>query len=175
MCASVALFALAGFLVNNVPASPSWHTDYLMARKLGKEDRKPLAVFIGSGKGGWNQLSREGKLSSKISELLAAEYVCVYVDASRVVGKRLASEFEVADGVGLVLSDRTRAVQAFRHEGDLTETELLRQLKRYADPERVVRTTETSTVERASYYAPEAPATYEQPRAYYRSFSSGRC
>src|SRR5260370_29597024 len=111
MYTSVALAALAGFLANALPESPSWQTDYSVARKLGKEDRKPLAVFIGSGNTGWNQLTKEGKLSSAANRVLTTEYVCVYVDTSRASGKRLASAFEVSDGLGLILSDRTGALQ----------------------------------------------------------------
>jgi hypothetical protein len=177
MYASVTILALSGFFVGAVPVSPAWQADYDLARKLGRESHKPLAVFIASGKSGWNNLSKEGKLGKETSFVLAAEYVCVYLDTNQKAAKRLATAFEVPDGAGLILSDRTGAVQAFRHEGELADQELLRQLKRYADPERIVRTTEGNSIERLSYYAPEdSPAQYYdyvQPAPYYRSFGGG--
>ncbi len=175
MYMSVTVLALFGFFVGAMPVSPAWQGDYDLARKLGRDGRKPLAVFIASGKSGWNHLSKEGSLGTETSRILAAEYVCVYLDTNQKAAKRLATAFEIQDGTGLILSDRTGGVQAFRHEGELADKELLRQLKRYADPERVVRSTEGNSVERASYYAPEDPPArydYVQP-AYYRSFSGG--
>jgi hypothetical protein len=180
MYASVTLLALSGFFVGAMPVSPAWQADYDLARKLGRESQKPLAVFIASGKSGWHNLSKEGKLGKETSFVLAAEYVCVYLDTTQERAKRLATAFEVPDGKGLILSDRTGAVQAFRHEGELADKELLRQLRRYADPERIVRTTEGTSIERVSYYAPEDPPgqsyDYAPPASYYRSYSGGgRC
>src|SRR5262249_22257722 len=155
---------------------PSWSTDYRSAQNLGNEEGKPLAVFIGSGTAGWEHLSREGKLDEQANRILASRYVCVYVDTSNDSGKQLAADFDV-DHPALVISDRTGRLQAFRHEGDLQGEDLVRYLKRYAEPERVVRTTETTAVTRTSRYsdsfAPLPSQNYFQPIYYSPSFSFG--
>jgi hypothetical protein len=140
-------------------ASPSWSTDYFAASKLSAAAKKPLAVVLGSGEAGYDQLDREGKLTTEAKGLLASKYVCVYVNTDTAEGQRLAKAFEMPNGLGIVISDRSGDLQAFRHEGGLASSALVRNLERYADPEREVRTTETSTTQRTSYYAPGAPAT----------------
>jgi hypothetical protein len=160
-----ALLALAGFFAS-APASdsPSWLTDYPEARALGRSQQKPLAVFVGQGPRGWDEVSRDGKLGKEIRKLLALHYICVYVDANTKEGRRLAAQLELDRGLGLVLSDRTGSLQAFRHEGDLDADPLAGYLKRFADPDLVVRRTETNPppAVRVEYYAPEqyAPVQY---------------
>src|SRR5207302_6334215 len=67
---------------------------------------------------------------------------------------------------GLVLSDRRGDNQAFRHEGTLADADLERQLRKYSDPDRVVRRTESGAVATTSYYAaPAAPAPVYAPPA----------
>ena len=152
MFESTFIVALAGFLTSHGLGTPLWHADYGTAQTLGMFESKPLAVFIGSGEEGWNQIHRDGRLGKEIRELLADTYICVYADTSRDDGKLLAAELQIPDAPGLVVSDHTGAYQAFRHQGDLSSDQLLRYLQRYADPDRVVRTTETNPVERRSYY-----------------------
>jgi hypothetical protein len=65
----------------------------------------------------------------------------------------MARAFEI-QGSGLVISDRTGEKQAFRHEGSLAGEDLTRALKKYADPNVVVYTTQTNASERRSYYGP---------------------
>ena len=97
-------------------------------------------------------------------DLLRSEYVCVYVDRDRRAGRELAESFEMGDGPGLVLSDRRGDSQAFRHEGTLDDDALERQLRKYSDPDRVVRRTETGAVATTSYYAaPAAPVPVYAP------------
>lgn len=163
MHTSVALVALAG-LVAAAPAapSPSWLTDYAAARAQGRRQDKPLAVFVGTGKEGWKDVCREGRLGNEAQRLLADRYVCVYVDASKRSGRDLAADFEMNDGLGIVLSDHTGQLQAFRHEGDLSSQRLAEQLRRFADPDRVVRATETNEAREVRYYPAEvaAPPVY---------------
>jgi hypothetical protein len=178
MYTSALLVALTGLLAPSVLGGPVWQTNYDTARKLGREGGKPLAVFIGSGKAGWNQMITEGQLSNESRRLLSEQYVCLYVDVRSPAGKRLASSFQLEDGPGLVLSDQTGKLQAFRHEGDLADDDLVRSLQRYADPELVVRATEGDGVDRTSYYAPAeqyqpAPVYYPAPAYYYPSFVGG--
>ena len=172
MYMSVTVLALSGFFVGTMPVSPAWQGDYDLARKLGRDGRKPLAVFIASGKSGWNHLSKEGNLGTETNRVLAAEYVCVYLDTNQSAAKRLATAFEIPDGTGLILSDRTGGVQAFRHEGDLRNQDLNRYLTRYSDPQRVVTTTESNPGD-------DPPPRYSRPEysvrpASYSTFSVGR-
>ena len=88
--------------------------------------------------------------------LLADNYVCLYVDTEHIAGRELAASFEMG-GPGLVISDGTGEVQAFRHEGDLSNNRLLKYLQRFSDPDRVVMVTETNPAPAVSYYQPAAP------------------
>ena len=97
---------------------------------------------------------------------MAKNYICVYVDTELESGKQLASDFEVPSGSGLIVSDHTGKYQAFHHRGDLSGEQLAHYLNRYANPERIVRTTETNAIVRARYYTPYQPARY---------ISSGSC
>src|SRR5438034_1362095 len=164
MYTSVILVAISGLLVPSTLGVPAWQTSYDGARKLGLEAGKPLAVFIGSGKAGWNRLVTEGQLSNETSRILSADYVCVYLDVAGPAGKRLADAFGVFDGQGLIISDIDCKLQAFRHEGELADDDLAQQLRKYADPERVVRATESTQLEWTSYYSAEqiqpAPLTW---------------
>jgi hypothetical protein len=173
MFTSTLVIALAGYLASASLESPSWHADYGLAQQMGR-GQKPLAVFIGSGKAGWNQLSREGQLANDVKHLLAKKYICVYIDADREAGKQLASEFRVPKGPGLIISDATGNYQAFFHRGDLPNEHLSRYLSRYADPNRIVRATETNPAEPAAY-TPTYPGVgepYYQPTSYVPVYSS---
>jgi hypothetical protein len=157
--------------------APSWSTDYFAASKQSARAKKPLAVFLGSGEAGYEQLDRDGKLTDEAKGLLASKYVCVYVNTDTPQGKRLAKAFEMPNGRGIVISDRTGDVQAFRHEGDLSGRELVRNLEWYADTDREVRVTETNPGQRSSNYAPTTPAPAAAPAyvapAYYPNFNPG--
>jgi hypothetical protein len=166
MCTGVLLIALAGsFAPGASPAEPTWVRDYDRARQLGRDRQKPLAVFLGSGPVGWRLLSRDGRLGDEAKRILAAEYICVYVDTNAAAGKRLAAAFEIQQGPGIVISDATGNLQAFRHAGELAGDELVRRLRRYAAPGRVVRSTEGSReagVILPAHYAPP-PAAAPSP------------
>ena len=170
--AVVVLLIALGLLNSAVLESPAWMTDYDLARKMGREGQKPLAVFVGSGANGWHQVTKEGKLAKESAQILADGYVCVYVDAEQPWGKRLASALELPNGLGLIISDRSGAVQAYYHAGDLANEDLAQHLQRYSDTERVVRTTETDSSQRVSYYPPDRSAYYYAPPQF--SFGGGR-
>src|SRR5437773_2118649 len=97
-----AALLLLGSLTPGIPESPQWKTDYFAASEQGKEKGRPLALFFGSGKEGWNKLCSDGTLGRTTAQVLADNYVCVYLDATKPQGKRLAADFEIADGLGLV-------------------------------------------------------------------------
>ncbi len=156
MYTSIVLAALVGYFPAPSDAKgPAWQTDYPQARKQAKGEGKPMAVFLGSGEDGHMKVSRDGKLSPEVRKLLAARYVCVYVDTDSKAGRRLASDLGIRQGTGLVVSDRTGDYQAFRYGGTLTEDELTRSLKRFSAPDYVVRTTVTTPNEQVSYYPPQ--------------------
>jgi len=171
MFAATLTIALAGVMASTGLNSPSWHADYGSAQKLGREEHKPLAVFVGSGKEGWNRVIRDGLPGKDLTQLLAETYICVYIDTTLEAGKQLAAEFEIPQGPGLIVSDHTGKVQAFHHRGDLSSDQLLSYLRRYADPERVVQTTETNPIQRISYFAPIE--SYYQPIRYAPVFIGG--
>lgn len=163
MYTSLAWAALSGLMVGADTPTLSWRDDYPAARREGAAQKKPLAVFLGAGKAGREQ-AVQGGLSAEARRLLAQRYVCVHVDTETERGQSLARSFEVPGGVGLVISDRTGGLQAFRHEGTLSEPDLKNYLERYSNAERVVTTTETHGSTRTSFYAPPtAPSTVAYP------------
>ncbi len=98
-----------------------------------------------------------------------AHYICVYIDKEKSAGQRLAGSFEMSEGSGLVISDHTGKYQAFRYEGELSNNDLERQLRKYADSDRTVNRTVTVLREETRYYPPSqtfTPAsTYIPPAA----------
>jgi hypothetical protein len=164
MYTSVTLAALVAALTgSSMQAGPRWHRDYYQARGQAKQEGKPLAVFVGSGWQGYTQLSRERRLSPQTQRLLAANYVCMYADTKSHTGRGLANELAIRQERGVVLSDRTGALQAFYHDGDLDDADLNRYLRRFADPNLVVQRTVTNPTEPGSYSLPSpapAPAFY---------------
>lgn len=170
MYTSIVLIALNGFGPAAETMAPSWLNDYVQARKQGVTEKKPVAVFIGSGQDGWQKLVRGGSLGADQKEILASSYVCLYVDLATDQGRRLAQTLQIGNTGGLVISDASGQVMAFHHEGSLEAKALTGYLQKFADPERVVTRTETNpATETRSYYPPAAPA---QPA--YRTVPSGR-
>lgn len=161
MCTSILLVALTGFpALANVEEALTWRTDYSEARKVGLSEKKPLAVFVSSGKNGWKSVARDGELGKDIEKTLADSYVCVYVDAGTESGKRLATTLGI-DGRGIVISNAAGDLMAFHHVGDMANRDLARYLTRFADPERVVQATETNPpAVRQSFYPPAQPAPF---------------
>jgi hypothetical protein len=178
MYTSGLLVALLGLLPSSIRQEPNWLEDYSKAYHLCQKAEKPLAVFVGLGSKGWNRLSKEGQLSAESMHFLSKNYVCVYIDATREAGEELAVRLEMPNRLGLVISDSKGGVQAFRHEGNLRESDLMRYLRRYADPQRMVVRTESNPSEEAPVTSPRfversypAPIYYSQPSS---SFRTGR-
>jgi hypothetical protein len=147
MHTSILMAALSGFALAADPEGPSWLTDYATATRQGANSKKPLAVFLGSGVDGWKKMSQEGALPVEAKRVLNANFICVHIDTSTAKGKSLARAFDIPEGLGIVISDRSAQLQAFRHEGDLTNAALVRYLKRYGDPSHVVHYTESNPPE----------------------------
>jgi hypothetical protein len=127
MYTSIIALAMVG-APGDVPA-PSWQT-YSQAGRLALEEKKPMAVFLGTGQRGWEQVA--GRLDTEAEKVLAAGYVCAYVDINTPEGKNLSQAFEMKNGIGVVLSDRKGENQVYRHEGTLSQTDLVRQLIRHS-------------------------------------------
>lgn len=142
------LAAVMSTLLGAAPTTPTWNGSYVEAQQQAA-GKKPLAVVFGSGQEGWTKLVR----SEESKKLLAEQYVCVYVDIANESGKKLAGSFGINGQSGVVLSDRSGAVQAYWHNGDLADANLSRSLRKYADPQTVVATTEREGVQ-VSYYPP---------------------
>ena len=115
-----------------------WHRDYALALEQARAAHKPLAVFIGSKKGGWHHIAQEGQLSPEVRRQLSEAYVCLYLDASRPEGRQLADSFEASDVPTLVLSDHSRGYQAYRHAGVLDNARLAAILQKYSRVEAFV-------------------------------------
>src|SRR5262245_28843284 len=152
-CMYTSTLLVALLSVPGAADTPTWATSYSAACKECETAKKPLAVFFGAGKMGYDKVVRDGGLSADSRKQLASGYVPVVIDTSTGSGRRLAGEFDMPSGQGIVISDRTGEVQAFRHEGDLTNTDLNAYLERYASGA-PVSTTETIESARTSYAPP---------------------
>jgi hypothetical protein len=182
MYTSIVLAALlgpgAGATQAEPAQTPTWQKDYVAARKMGREENKPLAVFVGSGAEGWAKVSQDGKLTANVQKLLADSYVCVYLDASTPAGKRLADQFSLSQG--LVVSSRDGQDQAFRHSGRMSGQDLDAALRRYSNGyvSLVTETLEEADAPKGKTGAPAgAPATLGSPATmYYPGYvSAGGC
>ena len=180
MHTSLLLFALAGPAVAPAPQAPPaliWQGSYRAAREVGREQGKPLAVFVGAGPAGWEKLTGDAKPTQAAQQLLADSYVCLYLDTTTPEGRRLAAAFECPDGAGLVVSTRDGEGQAFSHQGTMSRGELEETLRKYGNG-RVVRHTESLERVRTSFYSSPtasstfvpapmyAPATYAAPMSH---------
>jgi thioredoxin-related protein len=145
MYTSMMLLALAGSLTPaaEMTPAPQWVNDYGIAFRRGQKEQKPLAIFFGRGEAGWEQLTTDGALGKEAVRLLQSNYIPVYLDLSKDHARDLASTFRVKDGPALVISDRSGENVALRYTGTLESADLHRCLARYADPDRVVRSTDT--------------------------------
>jgi hypothetical protein len=153
MHTSLLMLALAGPAAAPAPVllgGPNWQESYRTAREVGREQGKPLAVFIASGPGGWEKLTDDGKPTRRARQLLAEGFVCLYVDRTTPEGRRLADAFEVPSGNSLVLSTRDGEGQAFAYRGTMSRAELEETLRKYSNG-KVVRQTETLDRARYSY------------------------
>jgi hypothetical protein len=117
-----------------------WCNDYAMARMEGKQEGKPLAVFIGSGPDGWQKVTTTGTLSAESQQVLTDSYVALYVDTATAVGRQLAGAFDMSGGLGIVVSDRSGETQIFAQQGALDPRALSLYLLRYAGAGSAVRT-----------------------------------
>jgi hypothetical protein len=124
------LFALV--VPSTLMPSPSWHHNYGQALARAQAEKKPVAVFIGSGANGWKASCQEGELSLEVRRLLAHDYVCVYIDVEHPAQQSVARSFEAGQSPLVVLSTRNGAYQAYRHSGKFANAGLAQALQRHA-------------------------------------------
>ncbi|MCZ2343469.1 MAG: thioredoxin family protein [Bacteroidales bacterium] len=169
---SLALAVVAGFAAaGSLAQPPAWQPDYAVAYKTATLQQKPLAVFIGHGTKGYTDLITEGGMSAETAKMLSQKFVCLYVDTNTDAGQKLARSFEMTAGV--VVSDHTGTIQAFRHAGTLTATELTGQLARLAQPVPAPAPVSVpAPVVSASYYAPPSVSSLGS-MGYFRSSGGG--
>ena len=136
MYTSIMGVALAAFVSANSLA-PAWHNSYRQARDLGEKERKPIVVVIGSGKTPWANLTKAAEQDESINLTLRTSYVCLFVDTDTTEGQTLARSFDMSQG--LVISDKSGEVQAFRHAGEIPAGELAKTLTTHANGEIVIR------------------------------------
>jgi hypothetical protein len=149
------LFVLALLVPSAAPtdeATPAlkWQDSYRTARQAGREQDRPLAVFIGSGPMASKNFIEEGSLSEKSRKALADGYVCVYVNRDQPAGRRLAEQFDAPTGSAVVFSTRDGKGQAFFHAGKMSAAEFQTRVSKYAGSA-VVSTTETLNDSRTSF------------------------
>jgi hypothetical protein len=138
----MAVVALSASITTaNLSQNPQW-LEYGQAQQRVAVLKKPMAVFVGTGKEGWGSVVRDGAIDPAVKKLLAEKFVCVYVNTETPAGKALADTFEVA-AHGLIISDRAGDRQAYSLSGTLTKAELAQTLEKYSDSKRDVRSTET--------------------------------
>lgn len=166
MNTSIMTVVLASAVFAGQGGTPTWHNSYNKAQELGASQKKPLAIVVGSGANGWTKIVKDGTPPAEATQMLAQKYICVYVDTATSQGKKLASDLGITLTTGLILSDRTAALQAFWHQGDLSNQALTQYLQKYSDANVVVTTTETVNSVRTSFYP-----SYGTPS--YGTYSSG--
>jgi len=133
------LAALVTLATAAAPTAPSFQSSYSRAVTLASEQQKPVAVFIGAGQAGYANLVADGTMPVEATKTLQSQYVCLYVDTTTADGQELAGRFRMSEG--LVISDRTGGLQAFRHNGTITAAELTNSVRTFAEPGFVANTT----------------------------------
>jgi hypothetical protein len=168
MYSSIALLAMI-LPVANEP-SVSWQNNYRIAKAAAVSKQKPLALFLAPGKDGWKKLLSEGAFSAEIQRLLAENYVAVFIDQDSDYGKKITELFGVEGQTALFISSRDGDLQAFRHDGTLSESDLAVALNRYSAATHVVVTTENLDIATS-----RATSSYSSPAPVYQNYFNPYC
>ena len=162
-------FATLALLASGATETPSFQTDYTKALQTAAAQQKPVAVFIGKGAVGYAKLVG-GSIPVDANQLLAKNYVCVYVNTDTESGKALAGQFDISKG--LVISGKGGDVQALRYSGAVTPLELTGYLSKYRGTSAVT-TTETASETVAAPAAAPATSSCANGQCGSAAFSSG--
>lgn len=125
-------------------ATPTWQSDYAKALQTASAEQKPIAVFIGKGETGYTKVAG-GQIPTDAGQLLAQNYVCVYVNTDTAAGKALAGKFDISKG--LIISGKGGDVQALRYAGTVTPIELTGFLTKYSSAKAVTTTENAGTTD----------------------------
>ena len=176
MYTSLMLVALSGYVAQAEAIPSSWINDYNQACTEVQKHRRPLAVFLAGGPEGWDKVVKEGELGKDAQALLSNNYIRVFIDTTDEKGKRLARQFDIPDGRGLVISDVSGEKQAFWHAGTLSNQDLEHYLRRFADTDRVLVATESPARPQpvVGTTAPAFAPVYQPSHAPAASFIGGR-
>jgi hypothetical protein len=109
---------------------PKLQSDYSQAITRAIEERKPMAVFIGRGTETFKRMIADGSISADAAKVLAASYICLYLDTDTASGKELAGRFDM--NIGVVISGPGGSLQAYRHSGAVSGETLAKELSHYA-------------------------------------------
>ena len=157
--AAVAFGALLS--TGSVPV-PAWQTDYSQAMAKASAEQKPLAVFFARGEAGYAKIVG-GQIPAEAGQVMTKSFVCVYVDTDTTAGQSLASAFSLPKG--LIISNKGGELQALRHTGNVSPTDLTGYLTRYSDTTRVITTEKVGEV--STVAAPSGTV--------FSSCANGRC
>src|SRR5689334_11738010 len=105
MYTSILMVALSGMAPSAETRTPAWSLDYSEATRQAAQAHKPMAIFLAPGTGAYEKIGRGGGLGSIAQHILTEKYVCVHIDTSTSKGKKLAGAFQMAEGLGIVISD----------------------------------------------------------------------
>jgi hypothetical protein len=171
--------SLAAVLVglSAVATGPTWLTDYRAALARVSAEHKPVAVFIAPGANGYAKLVHEGQLGTDATLLLSQQYVALHIDPTTPAGQQTAQSFGMTEG--LVISDRSGGIQAYRHVGPLSQAELTASLRVCAETTPAIVPVSTSTSHYPAAPAVSAPPTIVTPTSLFAPATSscptGRC
>ncbi len=152
MYSLIGFIALTSTALSALPDQQLWMRNYTAGLKKANVDHKPLVVVVGTGQNGFDKVVREGKLDDQTRQLLADKYVCVFIDGSQAAQANVLKDLSIATGQGIVISDSKGQWMAFHHDGTLAQADLQKYLRQFADPNLEVRTTQTHSTVRTSFY-----------------------
>ncbi len=125
----LAAIALTGSLVPVAKPEFQAQTDYGQALRQAAAEGKPMAVLIGHGNP-FTKMMGDAALPEATAKLLRDKFVCVTVDVDTDSGAKLASQFQLTDG--LVISSVGGTHQALRQSGTVSVTDLTKHTAAYA-------------------------------------------
>ena len=134
-----------------------WTESYHDALLRVRQKRKPMAIFVGKGVAGYDEVCRTGELAAEVRAVLENDYVCLYLNVRHASDKKLASQFGIRSGTGLAIGDSVGEYQFLQHDGPLDSDKLGTYLKRFANPSLVAKTTIHRRTRATSPKEAEAP------------------